>query len=475
MNTNNFFYPYRTDNTRVYKILVVIALFFIAFWLNSCDHFTESDLPVSELNTPAVFQEKNTAHAAMVNVFAKMRENGLLTGKTNSMSREMGLYADELTWYGNSTQSSANFFTNILIPTNGTIATWWNNSYSQIYAANAVIAGVAGSTKLDQADKDQLTGEAKFARAFIHFYLLQLWGDVPYVTGTDYKVNSTVRKLPAVEVYAKIIEDLEAASLLLAAEYSSPNRVRPNLYAAQAMLARVYLYVGKWAQASNSAATVLNNTETYGWVVELNNVFLKESTTTIWQYSARTATRNTDEGTTFIFNSAPPTAVALTSSLMNAFESGDQRKEKWIRTRTGGGKTYYHAYKYKKTGSATPQTEFSIVLRLAEMYLIRAEARARQGELTNAKEDLNVIRNTAGLANTTADTQDEILQAILRERRVEFFTEFGHRFLDLKRYGALDDVLQDTKADWQSTDRLLPLPQSELNLNPNVAPQNPGY
>lgn len=475
MNTNNFFNPYRTDNARVYRILVIIALLFIAFWLKSCDNFTESDMPVSELNTAAVFEEKNTAHAALVNVFAKMRENGLLTGKTNSMSREMGLYADELTWYGNSTQSPANFFTNILIPTNGTIAAWWNNCYSQIYTVNAVIEGVASSTKLLQADKDQLTGEAKFARAFIHFYLLQLWGDVPYVTGTDYKVNSNVRRLPINEVYAKIIEDLEAASLLLPEEYSNPTRVRPNSYAAKAILARVYLYAGKWAEAANSASDVLNNTKTYVWVTELNNVFLKESTTTIWQYAARTPTRNTDEGTTFIFNTAPPTAVALTSSLMNAFESGDQRKAKWTRSRTGGGKTYYHAYKYKKTGSATPQAEFSIVLRLAEMYLIRAEARAQRGELIGAKEDLNVIRNTAGLENTTAASKDEILQAILRERRVEFFTEFGHRFLDLKRYGTLDDALQDAKADWQSTDRLLPLPQSELNLNPNVVPQNPGY
>jgi hypothetical protein len=458
MNTNNFINPYRTDNARVYRILVIIALLFIAFWLKSCDNFTESDMPVSELNTAAVFEEKNTAHAALANVFAKMRENGLLTGKTNSMSREMGLYADELTWYGNSAQSPANFFTNILIPTNGTIAAWWNNCYSQIYTANAVIEGVASSTKLLQADKDQLTGEAKFARAFIHFYLLQLWGNVPYVTGTDYKVNSTVRRLAINEVYAKIIEDLEAASLLLPEEYSNPNRVRPNSYAAKAMLARVYLYAGKWEEAANSASDVLNSTKTYVWVTELNNVFLKESTTTIWQYDARTPTRNTDEGTTFIFNTAPPTAVALTSSLMNAFESGDQRKAKWTRSRTGGGKTYYHAYKYKKIGSATPQAEFSIVLRLAEMHLIRAEARAQQGELIGAKEDLNVIRNTAGLENTTAASKDEILQAILRERRVEFFTEFGHRFLDLKRYGTLDDALQGVKADWQSTDRLLPLP-----------------
>ncbi|MDP3680034.1 MAG: RagB/SusD family nutrient uptake outer membrane protein [Flavobacterium sp.] len=475
MNTNNFFNPYFTENTRVYRVLSGIAILFIMLWFNSCDDFTESDTPVSELDTAAVFEEKNIAYSAMTNVFAQMRDNGMLTGKTTGIQKEMGLYVDELTWYGNSAQSAANFFTNTLIPTHPTLATWWNNSYSQIYAANAVIEGVAGSIKLLQTDKEQLTGEAKFARAFVHFYILQLWGDVPYVTGTDYTFNSTLKRLPTAEVYAKIIEDLESAIILLPEEYTNPTRVRPNSYVAQALLARVYLYAGMWSEAANSASAVLNKTDTYTWVTELNNVFLKGSTVTIWQYAPRTPTRNTDEGTTFIFNAGPPNSVALTNSLVNTFEAGDQRKVKWIRSISKGSSTWYHAYKYKKTGSNTPQLEFSIVLRLAEMYLIRAEARARQGELTNAKDDLNVIRNTAGLGNTIAVTQDEILNAILHERQVELFSEFGHRFFDLRRFDALDQALSGVKANWNNTDNLLPLPQNELNLNPNIGPQNPGY
>lgn len=475
MNIKNIFKRYCTKNTRVYRILSGIALLFIVLWFNSCNEFTEIDTPVSELNTAAVFEEKNTSYSAMANVFAQMRDNGMLTGKTTGMQKEMGLYADELTWYGNSAQSSANFFNNTLIPTHPTLSTWWNNSYSQIYATNAVIEGVAASTKLLEADKALLTGEAKFARAFLHFYVLQLWDNVPYITGTDYTYNSTVKRLPTAEVYAKIIEDLESAITLLPEAYINPTRVRPNSYAAQALLARVYLYAGMWPEAANSASAVLNNTAIYTWVTDLNTVFLKGSTTTIWQYASRTPTRNTDEGTTFIFNSGPPNSVALTSSLVNAFEAGDQRKTKWIRSISKSNSTWYHAYKYKKTGSNTPQVEFSIVLRLAEMYLIRAEARARQGELANAKDDLNVIRNTAGLGNTTAATQDEILNAILHERQVELFSEFGHRFFDLRRFTALDQTLSGVKADWNNTDKLLPLPQIELNLNPNIGPQNPGY
>lgn len=472
MNTKPFLTSHHNQSVGLKVYTLILGILLIMCY--SCDSFTQTDMPLAELNSKSVFEEVNTAEAAMNNVFAQIRDNGMLTGKVSSLSREIGLYTDELTWYGNSAQASANFYTNTLIPTHPTLASWWNSAYSQIYAANAVIEGV-GLSKLKQADKDRLIGEALFARAFLHFYLSQLFGDVPYVTATDYKFNSAVHRLTLPEVYVKIIEDLEKAAALLPQNYIDPARTIPNSYAAKALLARVYLSQGNWPLAAENASAVLNNTQTYQWVTELSDVFLKESTTTIWQYAPRSATRNTDDGSTFIFNSAPPLAVALTSDLINAFEAGDQRKQKWIRSRTRGTSIWYHAYKYKKTGSTTPQTEFTIVLRLSEMYLIRAEARARQGELSNSKDDLNKIRNTAGLSGTAAVTQEQILQAILRERRVELFTEFAHRFLDLKRFGVLDQVLSSKKASWQSTDRLLPIPQRELNLNPNLEPQNSGY
>ena len=91
-----------------------------------------------------------------------------------------------------------------------------------------------------------------------------------------------------------------------------------------------------------------------------------------------------------------------------------------------------------------------------------------------AKEDLNKIRNTAGLNNTTANDKTEILDDILQERRLEFFTEQGHRFFDLKRFEKLDSALA-VKSGWNATDKLWPLPQSELLVNPFLRPQNPGY
>lgn len=462
-------FPIRTFrwNTLIVGILITTLL-------QSCDEFTQTDMPITELNTVAVFEEMNTANAAMANVYAQLRDNGLLTGKNNGISKEMGLYADELTWYGNSNQSSANFYTNTLIPTHQTVADWWNRGYSQIYATNALIEGVGLSDKLSQAQQDQLIGEAKFVRGLLHFYLLQLYGGIPYVTGTDYTVNKSVKRLPTAEVYDLIIADLEDASGLLPEDYLSPERTRVNSYAAKALLARVYLYAGKWAEAANSASAVLNHTEYYVWETDLNAVFLKESATTIWQYAGRSAIRNTDDGTTFIFTAAPPNSVALTTTLLNAFEAGDQRKLNWTKGVGSGTNVFYHPNKYKKRGAASPQMEYTVVLRLAEQYLIRAEARAHQGDLIGAMEDLNIIRSRAGLDNTTAASEVELLNAILHERQVEFFTEFGHRFMDLKRFGALSVALAG-KPDWDATEEHLPLPQSELNLNPNLGSQNPGY
>jgi hypothetical protein len=94
---------------------------------------------------------------------------------------------------------------------------------------------------------------------------------------------------------------------------------------------------------------------------------------------------------------------------------------------------------------------------------------------SSAAADLNVIRNRAGLPNTTASTQEELILAIEHERRMELFAEWGHRFFDLKRNGRLDEVLGRIKPNWSSTDAVLPLPQSELLINQNLAPQNPGY
>ena len=459
-----------TKPFQVYRILLVLALILSS---SSCSDFVEVPLPNSQLTGTTVFESELTANAAMAQIYAQLRDGGILSGLPTGASVRMGLYADELQDYTNSTIALP-IYNNALTADNATVASLWTSSYSQIYNANSVIQGVENSTGLPIAVKNRVSGEALFVRALVHFYLLQIYGSIPYITGTNYEINRKVTRSAADEVYAAIAKDLEIASSRLPENYSSSDRAKPNKMVAKAMLARVYLYMNKNTAAANEATTVINS-PLYAWETDLNKIFLRNSKTTIWQLASATAVRNSNEGTTFIFVSGPPPVCALRTDFMNAFETGDQRKVNWTKSVTTGLNTWNHPNKYKLRTATTSSQEYSIVLRLAEQYLIRAEARAKQGDLAGAKEDLNKIRTTAGLPITTSSIATEILSEIQKQRRFEFFTEHGHRFFDLKRSGTVDGILSVSKPGWNSSDILWPIPELELNANPNLQPQNTGY
>ncbi|MBF4473064.1 RagB/SusD family nutrient uptake outer membrane protein [Flavobacterium sp. HJJ] len=450
---------------------ILLCMAFFPF--GGCDNFVDVAIPDSQLTGNVVFEDTNTASAALADVYAKLRDSGMLTGSSTGSASSLGLYADELYYYGASNENSLFVFNNTLLANTAAVSQLWNESYQIIYCANAVIAGCQNAVALSAADKKQFIGEALFVRALMHFYLTNLYGAVPYVTAPDYEVNSTVERMPAAKVYDSVIDDLDQAAAVLPENYLSADRVRPNHYTAIALLARVYLYKGDWAASSNAASAVLNS-PIYVWENNIDKTFLKECKATIWQFMPKTAGNNTDEGALFIFKSVPPSFAGLRPELFQSFANNDLRKTHWIGAVTDGKNTWYHAYKYKQKSTTGTSVEYSIIFRLAEQYLIRAEARARQGDLIGAKEDLNVIRNTAGLPNTTAITADEIAAAVIQERRFELFTEYGHRFFDLKRNGLLDTVLPAVKPGWNSTDGVWPIPEKELLANPKLT-QNPGY
>jgi hypothetical protein len=452
---------------------LIMFLLFVTLTTVSCDDFLEVAPPNSQLYSGNVFEEKTTANAAMADIYSKMRDAGMLTGYSSGISHLMAIYTDEMQYYGTAEDDAQLFYNNSLLPSGYGITSWWNDSYNQVFAANALILGVENAASLSSSDKSQLKGEALFVRSIVHFYLTNLYGHIPYITTTEYIQNSHATKLPPGEVYALCMDDLQEAIALLPSDYVTAERTRPNKFAAQALLARVALYAGNNALAINAASAVLENTALYPGPGNVETMFLKESLSTIWQFSPGFDGSNTIEATTFIFEFGPPYISALSNDLVNAFPEGDLRRQYWINEVSDGETTWYHPYKYKVI-YAMPASEYSVILRLGELYLIRAEARARTGDLEGAKEDVNRISNTAGSPNTTAATQEEILLEILEQRRLELFSEFGHRFFDLKRFGKLNEVLSP-KPGWDTNDALLPLPENELLLNPSLAPQNPGY
>lgn len=441
----------------------------------SCDSFVDVDLPKSQLTNVTVFEDNATATAALTDIYAKIRDRGLFTGLSTGLSNQLGNYSDELIGYSSPSTATYNFYNNILFATNPTVTDYWNVTYNQIYAANSVIEGAENSKELTIENKKQLQGEAYFIRAFLHFYLVNLFGDIPYIVQTDYTVNNKVSRMPVKKVYENIISDLQKSVDYLPEAYSSAQRVRPNKLTARALLSRVYLYNGSFPQAANEASALINNTTAFNLTTKIDEVFLIGSKETIWQLQSAVAGQNTREGATFILTSVPPSLTSLSPILIGSFGVNDLRKSNWTKAVSKGTLTWYHAFKYKERIPTTTSKEYSIVFRLAEQFLIRAEARAEQEDLIGAKEDLNKIRQRAGLSDTTAQSKEEILSAILQERKWEFFTEFGHRFFDLKRLDKLDITLSPVKPGWNPTDRLFPIPQTERNVNPNLGAQNPGY
>lgn len=456
------------------KLSFWICFLFIGFASQSCEEFVAVDLPSNQLTGPIVFEDEATADAALIHIYTKLRSEQLVTGTSNGLSCLLGNYADELDYYGIGGLPAFEFYQNNLLPSNSTVTLTWNATYNLIYATNSIIEGVSNSTGISLNSKERLLGEAYFIRAYLHFYLFNLYGEIPYVITTDYQVNSNIEKLAVIDVYAALTTDLQQAVTLLPESYFVPERIRPNRSVAYALLSRIKLYSENWSQAVLYADEVLNNTSLYTIETDLNSVFLKNCAGTLWQLLPQFSGSNTLEAQTFIFSSGPPPSFALTSSLLASFETGDLRRANWIGTVTDGADSWYYANKYKEQGNTGSSVEYSILFRIEELYLIRAEAKAQLGDLVGAQDDLNVIRNRAGLVNTTAVTQATLLNAILEERNREFFTELGHRWFDLKRTGFASSVLS-VKPGWDAKDLLWPLPASELLLNSNLLPQNPGY
>jgi hypothetical protein len=257
--------------------------------------------------------------------------------------------------------------------------------------------------------------------------------------------------------------------------------IRANKWAATALLARIYQYQGQW-QSADSAANAVINSGQFQLLSDLNSVFLANSAEAIIQLqSVNSYPYCTWEGNSFVpTNNTSVPNYWLSSELINVFKTGDLRWSDWVDSSTDGTNWYYYPYKYKinygTPGAVSPENY--TLLRLAEQYLIRAEAEANLKQLGNAINDVNTIRNRAGVDSLPSSlSQSQILDSIQYEYRVEFFAEWGHRWLDLKRWGiaiqTLDTILYK-KPNIDSTQLLYPIPISETQTDTNLV-QNPGY
>jgi hypothetical protein len=468
--------------------LLYLLLLLVFISSSSCKKLIEIDPSLSQPSSQVVYKNDATAASVLTGIYADFAARGIVNG-LSGISAVGALTADELRIAAGSTTANVMAaYKNSLKPSDD--IPFWSKLYFWIYTTNTVLENLEFSPAISAPVKQQLRGESKFIRAFCYFYLVNFFGDVPLVLTADYRVNAKALRTPKVEVWQKIIADLKEAKNLLNSNYveadavttnATTERVRPNSFAATALLARAYLYTGDWVNAESTAAEVINNS-IYSLETNLNNVFLKASKEAIWQIQSTQAafSVNTYDGNVFILTNTPSSSspAVLTSFLLNAFETGDNRKTSWVGTFTNTSGSYNFPYKYKVKTSNT-SSEYLVVLRLAEQYLIRAEARAQQDNIAGAQADLNKIRNRAGLPNTTANDKSSLLIAIQQERRIELFSEWAHRWLDLKRTGMVDAVMTTVAPSkgitWNTNWQLYPIPfRFVIQYNPNLT-QNPGY
>jgi tetratricopeptide (TPR) repeat protein len=448
-----------------------VACIFCILIAAGCKKLVHVNEPHDSLSTNTVFSNDSLAQAAVTGLYIKIMANTgfLLNG---GMSLFPGLSADELmrtfpSNYEDQFSSNAIISSNQLVNVN-----LWKAAYAYIYQCNICNEGLRKSTSVTTEIKNRLLGEVLFVRALCYYYLVNLYGGVPLALNTNSEVNTLLSRAPEIQVYKQIEADLLAAFDALTANRPA---TMPTRYAVQALLARVYLHLQNWSKAEEMASIVIDSGP---FILEpnLDTVFKSYSKEIIFQWAPVVEKMNAAEG--FIFIQPNPglrPTYSLTQSLLDSFEVGDLRKQHWV-TASSGSPVYYYPYKYKVYQSATSATEYNVVLRLAEQYLIRAEAFARQARIAKAVADINKIRHRAQLPDiSTTINMDECLLAIEKERRIELFAEWGHRWFDLKRTNRTKDVLSITKGHrWDSNDQLYPIPISEMETAPNLK-QNPGY
>jgi hypothetical protein len=448
-----------------------IFLLFLIISALSCKKFVQIPPPKNQLTTATVFADSTGANAAVTGIYINMMQYFNLTPTNGGLTLYTGLSGDELYESVNNT-TDAEFYNNARTINNSVDGQFWQLSYQYIYAANACIEGIKSSSGISSTAKNSLTGEAMLIRAFLYFNLVNLYGPVPLVTGTDYSTNSIIGRTDINTIYAQIISDLKFAQSSLSK--NTGINARANSYAATALLSKIYLYQAQYAEAITEADKIINSGN-FQLETNLNTVFLSQSSETIWSFATVQPGRQTSEGYYFVPSDtiSVPTYV-ITNTLYNSFEPGDKRKSDWISANTVGGQSYPYPYKYKNGSAGGSTVENYVVLRLADQYLIEAEAKANMSDLSGALADLNVIRNRAGLSNFISSDKQTILTAILKERQSEYFCEWGNRWFDLKRTGQANILLSKEKLNWKSTSDLYPIPQTEIASNPKLK-QNPGY
>lgn len=460
------------------KKLLNITLLATAVTLGSCEDILERE-PQNQVDQDMVITNEKSANAAVAGMYSELQSedyyggNFLIIGDVSSdiaqsigtwdHYREMDTY--EVSAAGN--EENGNFYT---------------RAYVTINIANNILERIPALPNISEEAMKPMLGSAYFVRALALFDLTRLYGGVPGVVGsmglpviteaTNSLGDIQYPSRPSLQAsYDAIEQDLLQALELLP---ETNDKSMASKGAARALLSRLHLYLGNYGKVITYSTDVILD-DTYSLNPDFKDIFAsKLGPEAIFELNFNSNDQSS------IRNWYNPNGGRGDLTTHTEFyeeitaNPNDVRGELFGFSESNG----YFQTKYQKPGNV----DNIQILRLAEMYLNRAEARARTNDLEGALDDLDVIRLRAGLEEISPrpTTQEEVLEAIWKERKFEFAFE-GHRFFDLVRTGQVMEVLQNVQrmngpavSIPEIGKALFPIPNFELDANENLE-QNEAY
>ncbi len=449
-------------------LIVPIALFTLTI---GCDDLLNL-APKSEVGANGFYRNDDEVESAVIAIY---------DGLQAIPEREFAL--TEMRSDNTKTKSSEGQFAQFerfeVEPTNGIVANHWAFNYNVIFRSNTVLENLG--VVVNTSKRNQFEGEAKFNRALAHFNLVRGFGDVPLVdrvvepTDTDYFTRDD-----AEVVYDAIIADLEDAITFLPAK-ANTDFGRATSGAAKALLSKVYLHTEDYGLAETLLEDLINGTE-YSLVPNYREVFYNEGNDEII-FAIPYINDDADESQDFSFEMTAGGVRSglnyLTNDFIQAIDPNDTEREPVLRNPNNNAEV-------GKFITSSANVRFGgndwIVLRLADVYLMHAEAIMAGSSSTqsiSAIQSYNAVRDRVGLSTLAEDGSATLtLEELMAERRIELAFE-NHRLYDLVRTGlAIQEIgafASSLGYSFSPNDLLLPIPQSERNVSEGLLTQNPGY
>jgi tetratricopeptide (TPR) repeat protein len=488
----------------------------LSLTLSGCtDDFLSPD-PKTTSTSASFFEKEDHFSQSLNGAYASLQDfalqsHVLLEGRSDNTTYDNGLNRGVL-------RSLVRIDAFVMRSDEAELSSVWNTLYTGIKDVNLPLSELDAAVENGVLDSDQASrfrGELRFLRGYFYFSAVRLWGNIPLITEPFTTGLSTfeIEQSPKEEVYNTIVQDLESAESLLPANYNASNLGRPTSWAAKALLSKVYLKRGQYANAEETLREVIDSgrfslLQDYSSIFEPQNKFNAEII-----YSVPFKQGSEGESSNFIFQFAPvgsfpeviPTLVGdgtwgknlPTRQLVSTYSSEDKRKDASIGVYQPQGDSIFYVKKWDEaTNEEFARTDHNWpLIRYADVLLLMAEAINEQGgRVSDALNYVNTVRNRADLNDTTATNQSELRDIILHERRLELAFE-NKRWFDLVRNEKFVEVMREhgdklrnnPPTEYTQTTpfpndafnieehmAIYPIPQNEIISNENME-QNPGY